>query len=54
MNWPQWTVIILLVLGVGVSLALDGKERSPHSFLTTLVSALINWWLLWMGGFFSG
>lgn len=53
MGWPQWTVIVLLILGVGIALATDGQPRSRQSFVTTLISSVIMWWLLWMGGFFS-
>jgi hypothetical protein len=53
MGWPQWVVIGLLIFNLGVSLAMDGKPRSPMSFMASAIGAVITWWLLWMGGFWG-
>lgn len=53
MGWPQWTIIGLMFLNLGIALALDGQSRGRISFGTSVMNAVIVCWLLWMGGFFS-
>lgn len=53
MNWPQWVVLGTLLFSLGVTAALHGRERSPYDFGSALFSAVLIWWLLWMGGFWG-
>lgn len=53
MGWPQITLIVLLALSGGMSLAKDGRPRYPYSFGWWLVSAAITVGLLYAGGFFG-
>jgi hypothetical protein len=52
--WPQWTFLILLVLGLGISLGKDGQPRTNWSFWSTLFNSVITLLLLYYGGFFKG
>jgi hypothetical protein len=52
-NWPQWTYLALLMIGLGVSLARFGEpKRDRYDFVDLLAPALALW-LLWMGNFFA-
>lgn len=53
MGWPQLSVIVLLTLSAGVSLAKNG-DSSRISFFWSTISAGILLSLLWAGGFFGG
>lgn len=53
MNWPQITMIVLLALGVGISMAKHGESRPPYNGTVAIVAAAINAGLLYAGGFFS-
>lgn len=53
MGWPQITLIVLMALSLGVTLANHGKPREPYSFGIALVSTAIFWGLLYAGGFFG-
>ena len=52
--WPQWTLLFLMALGLGVSLANHGRPRGPESFWTSIISVAITLTLLYLGGFFKG
>ena len=51
---PQIIYLVLLVLGLGVSLAKDGERKVGRwSFWSDLVGAALSFAFLWWGGFFS-
>lgn len=52
MGWPQITLLVLYFVALMCSFRDDGKPRSNESFGRTLLSVLINLFLLWEGGFF--
>lgn len=46
--------LIWMLLGLGMTLALDGQPKTgKHSFWISLISCVIQVLLLWGGGFFS-
>ena len=54
LHWPQLAVVILMVLGLGISLVQHGDSKTGReSFWTSLVSAAVTIWLLYEGGFFT-
>lgn len=53
MHWPQITMIILMAMGLGISLANHGKPRSNENAVITIIANVISLGLLYMGGFFS-
>lgn len=54
MGMPQIIILVLYVLGLGVSLADHGKcELKQESFFKRLFSTAIHLLLLWWGGFFD-
>lgn len=52
--WPQYTILALVLVGLGASLSDHGRPRSAENAWTTLIAAVLNLWLLYMGGFFKG
>ena len=51
---PQFIVLATLFINIGVALVTDGKPRTgKHSFMTTLISTIIQIWILYAGGFFK-
>jgi hypothetical protein len=55
MEWPQITYIVLVCMGLGLTLAMDGQPRTGrHNFILSLLAAAIGFWIIWSGGFFSG
>lgn len=51
--WPNWVVFILMIVSAWTIVVKMGEEkRDTYSFLD-LISVLIEFWLLYMGGFFS-
>lgn len=55
MNAPQFIMIGLMFLGLGVSLSENGKPRKgEHSFGFTLFATCLHFGVLYWGGFFSG
>ena len=54
-NWglPQWTYIILVAIGLGTSLANDGKLIKRASAGVTAFSSFILFLILGAGGFFD-
>ena len=53
MGWPQITMIVLLTLSFGITLAKHGEPRSDHNAAAALVGLAIHIGLLYAGGFFS-
>lgn len=54
MRIPQIIILVLYVLGLGMSLAEHGKvELKQESFFKRLFSVAIHLLLLWWGGFFD-
>ena len=52
--WPQLAVAVLMVLGLGISLAQHGDAKTGYeSFWTSLASSAVMFWLLYEGGFFN-
>jgi hypothetical protein len=54
MNWPQYTYLALIFLGLGIAIAKHGEPSKPHNFFTSLIATGLSLWLLYMGGFFGG
>jgi len=52
--WPQWTVLFIMVLGLGLAMGMHGKPREPHNWIISFIAAAINFTLLYFGGFFKG
>lgn len=51
---PQFIVLAVLFTNLGVTLVADGKPRTgKYSFMTTLISVIIQIWILYAGGFFK-
>lgn len=54
LHWPQVTLLVLMVLGLGVSLARNGQYRhEKYSFGFDVVAKAILLFLLFKGGFFN-
>lgn len=51
--WPQFVILGLMFVALGINLAKDGEERSPHSFFWTLIAVLLEMFVLSAGGFFD-
>lgn len=51
--WPQIILLLLFMLGLGVSLANHGKPRGNENVWITLISDVIVLSILWWGGFFN-
>jgi hypothetical protein len=52
--WPQWTMLFLLVFGLGISAAEHGKPRTNHNFWVQFMTTSLTIGLLYLGGFFKG
>lgn len=53
-HWPQYTILFLIVMGLGISLARHGEPKlERESFWTSLFAYAITVWLLLQGGFFN-
>ena len=50
--WPVYTYLVLMLIGLGVSLAKHG-EYVKINFWSTLTSSLVILFLLYKGGFFN-
>jgi hypothetical protein len=52
--WPQITVIVLLILGLGVAIGTHGNPKEGNkSFWETFINSFITTALLYWGGFFD-
>lgn len=53
-HWPQIVWCVLVLTGLGMSLADSSKKKNGFiGFLSSLIATLVTAWLLWCGGFFS-
>ena len=52
-HWPQWTLLILLVLSLIINTGNHGKPREPYNGFTSLISFGMWMFFLVCGGFFS-
>jgi hypothetical protein len=52
-HWPQITLLALMVLNAGVSLANHGRSRDCENFWTHMISVASCLWILDAGGFFN-
>jgi hypothetical protein len=52
MGLPQFIMISLMALSLGITLALHGKPRTPHDITPNLIGQALTVTLLWWGGFF--
>lgn len=51
---PQIIWIVLSMIGLGTSMANHGKpSNGKHNFWIILISAGLNFWILYAGGFFG-
>lgn len=51
---PQFIILAICLIGIGRSLADDGKEKvKKESFIATLIAVCIELSILWWGGFFG-
>lgn len=54
MNWPQITWIVLMAAGLLISANSHGKPKTgTHNFWAVLTSAVIQFALVYCGGFFK-
>lgn len=52
--WPQWTYLILNLIGIGLVISNHGKPRTNENAYAWIISALIQFFILFKGGFFNG
>lgn len=51
---PQFILLAMLFINIGSELVADGQPKTgTHSFMTTLICAIIQIWILYAGGFFN-
>ena len=50
--WPQIVMIGLIVMALTIALVKDGQPRENYSFWTIFISLIIEFGLLYAGGFF--
>lgn len=50
---PQIILISMYALGLGVTIARHGKPREPHDAWVALFGLVVQFLLLWWGGFFD-
>jgi hypothetical protein len=54
LHWPQITLIVINAIGLGIHLARNGQSRDEsYSFGWQLSAAVLDFWLLYEGGFFG-
>lgn len=54
MNWPQYTYLVISLIGLGIYMAEHGRQKQgTYNFWTMLISTGIVYFLLIQGGFFS-
>jgi hypothetical protein len=52
-GWPQVIMIVIMGANVGISLAKHGEpHEGNYNFITALIAALLEYWILKAGGFF--
>lgn len=52
-SWPQWTWVIVVVLGLIIDAAEHGKPKGEYNFPMGLIGKVIAAFILICGGFFS-
>ncbi len=52
-GWPQWLYISIILIGIGISLANDGKCIKKTSAGVTAFSMFVLFFILGAGGFFD-
>ena len=54
MGWPQYTMLALYMLGIGMEWAKHGEPKTGrHNVWTTLIATALGFGILWFGGFFA-
>lgn len=54
-HWPQFTLVCLLMVGLGLSLAHHEESRPrKENFGASVLAVAFTLWLLYEGGFFTG
>lgn len=54
LGWPEWTVIVGYVLGLGLYVILHGQPRKERYNLTVkLADVIISVFILYFGGFWT-
>jgi hypothetical protein len=55
LHWPQITIIVLQLLGLGYAIAMHGKPRRDKNinFWNYLITSVISMTILYFGGFFG-
>ena len=52
-RWPQYTMVILTLINIVLTVRDNGKPRKPENINVTLVGAMITYFILISGGFFK-
>lgn len=52
--WPQWTYVILTLIGVGLIIEQHGKPRGNQNAYASIIGIMIQFFILFKGGFFNG
>lgn len=54
MNWPQYTYLVLSLIGIGICIAEHGTPKTGrNNAFSSLIAGCIVYFLLIQGGFFS-
>ncbi len=53
MEWPQITLIVLIIIGLVIHASENGKPRGDYNFGLKAIAQGILIWLLYMGGFWT-
>jgi len=54
LNWPEWTIIILWVIGSMGNLVMHGKPKEVnYNFVTHAMNVAIMTFVLYFGGFWT-
>lgn len=53
MNWPQLTIVILMIFNILAGVVLDGQPGKLYSAFDIIVGTAIAFLLLYIGGFFN-
>lgn len=52
-GWPQWLMVSLTILSALIVTNRHGQAQKPYNMNTFFISAIIHYWMLVAGGFFS-
>lgn len=50
-TWPQIVILVMLAIMLLMGAANDGKPREDYKFGFILINVCLEFFLLWMGGF---